>query len=448
MNTTLVQCVSPILLLAAIANAQLPPGWFLSASNAPSPRRYHTLVYDSGRQLCVLFGGSDAIPDHENGETWEWNGTTWIQRTTTGSIPARWGHAMAYDSVRDVTVLFGGFLPGDDGETWEYDGNTGAWTQRATTGPRPRRVHAMAYDSLRGVTVLFGGLSFDGPTNQDIYLADTWTWNGTSWTQITTAFSPTARALHSMAFDANRGVVVLFGGVTPSAVGDTWEWNGLAWTQRGVSGPFAGGANGLAYDSLRQLTVLFQGHETWALDGSQWTHAAVQGPSDRSSEAMAFDAARGAIVLHGGADPLLFGDTWTLRLSPSAVTTYGAGCGVPPPTLAAQPGSRPIIGQAQISNITNALLGFAAVVWGVTPQSLPLDFLGINNCSLLNGAEGEIGSFCASTSFNTAQHTFAIPHAVTLIGVHVYLQAWTLAPGYNPFGIAMSNGLDLVIGDV
>ena len=38
----------------------------------------------------------------------------------------------------------------------------------------------MAYDAARGVTVLFGG--YDGAN----YLGDTWEWNGTSWTQVGT----------------------------------------------------------------------------------------------------------------------------------------------------------------------------------------------------------------------------------------------------------------------
>src|SRR5262245_56732341 len=77
-------------------------------------------------------------------------------------ISPRNGHAMAYDSARGVTVLFGGDLSYYNltGETWEWDGDT--WTLRATSGPTARVAHAMAYDSARGVTVLFGGYSGAG----------------------------------------------------------------------------------------------------------------------------------------------------------------------------------------------------------------------------------------------------------------------------------------------
>ena len=61
-----------------------------------------------------------------------------------GSPPgARTGHAMAYDSARGVTVLFGGeFYDSQSmsyellGDTWEWDGVI--WTVRIASGPAPR----------------------------------------------------------------------------------------------------------------------------------------------------------------------------------------------------------------------------------------------------------------------------------------------------------------------
>jgi hypothetical protein len=66
---------------------------------------------------------------------------------------------MAYDLARNVTVLFGGvndFLnPPFLGDTWEWNGK--GWTLTSLSGPSPRADAAMAYDSDRGVMVLFGG---------------------------------------------------------------------------------------------------------------------------------------------------------------------------------------------------------------------------------------------------------------------------------------------------
>src|SRR5258708_37494930 len=67
---------------------------------------------------------------------------------------------MAYDTARGVTILFGGYL-GESSysdETWEWDGNGGgAWAHRTLSGPSAQVSQAMAYDAARGVPVLFGG---------------------------------------------------------------------------------------------------------------------------------------------------------------------------------------------------------------------------------------------------------------------------------------------------
>lgn len=70
---------------------------------------------------------------------------------------------MAYDGARGVTILFGGYVVGSGGtivaldDTWEWDGTN--WTHRAPVNiPNKRYYHALAYDSSRQVTVLFGGI--------------------------------------------------------------------------------------------------------------------------------------------------------------------------------------------------------------------------------------------------------------------------------------------------
>jgi hypothetical protein len=88
-------------------------------------------------------------------DTWEWDGTSW-QLRATGGPSSRYGHRMAYDAARGVTVLFGGRETNrrtDD--TWEWDG--ASWALRDTPGPSKRQSHAMAYDTARGVIVLYSG---------------------------------------------------------------------------------------------------------------------------------------------------------------------------------------------------------------------------------------------------------------------------------------------------
>jgi hypothetical protein len=116
----------------------------------------------------LLFGGSTAPGNGNLGDTWEWDGNAWTQRSTTGPS-ARASTAMA--ALGDRLVLYSGDSGSDD--TWEWDGST--WTQRLVTGPGSRLAHTMA--TLGTKIVLFGGLS-DGA-----FLGDTWEWDGKVWTQ-------------------------------------------------------------------------------------------------------------------------------------------------------------------------------------------------------------------------------------------------------------------------
>ena len=64
----------------------------------------------------------------------------------------------------------------------------------------------MAYDAARGNVVLFGG---GGPPG---FLSDTWTWNGSQWTQRFPASNPPGRDNSGVTYDVARAKVVLFGG--------------------------------------------------------------------------------------------------------------------------------------------------------------------------------------------------------------------------------------------
>jgi hypothetical protein len=246
--------------------------WALRSTTGPSPRAGHSMSTDSGRGVTVLFGGGSN--GNSNSETWEWGGSAWLLRTSIGPSP-RSGTAMVYDSMRGVTVLFGGQSSGfRSDETWEWDGNawsqrcTGRERKFALVsdplsscdGPSARQVHAMAYDSERHVTVLFGGWDDDNAWNRE-----TWEWNGIGWAQRSNS-GPSGRWGHAMAYDANRGVVVLFGGYAPldfpSHNDQTWEWDGNAWLlgSRAPSiRPSPRKQTAMAYDSVRGVAVLFGG---------------------------------------------------------------------------------------------------------------------------------------------------------------------------------------------
>ena len=57
--------------------------------------------------------------------------------------------------------------------------------------PPPRFAPGIAYDAARGVVVMFGGFYYDGTY---IWRNDTWTWDGTTWTEQNPVTSPAERS--------------------------------------------------------------------------------------------------------------------------------------------------------------------------------------------------------------------------------------------------------------
>ncbi len=170
--------------------------WVVQTTDATAGERYyHGAAFDSHRNRLVVFGGSDN--SGYLADTWELDGVSWSETTPATSPSPRVLATLSYDATRQVTVLFGGgYNPGGGytnySDTWEYDGST--WTQITTTNTPPgRRGHSMVYDSDRGVTVLFGGFN-TAPLN------DTWEYDGTTWHQELTANAPLSRTNHQLVF--------------------------------------------------------------------------------------------------------------------------------------------------------------------------------------------------------------------------------------------------------
>ena len=122
--------------------------------------------------------------------------------------------------------------------------------------PDGRYFAAMAYDSGRNTTVLFGGSTSIGVIPATIN-GTTMEWDGTDWRTIKTPFAPAPRSLHHMAFDSIRNVVVLQGGLDSNGfLHDTWEWNGQYWfTSCNEWASRLWGGDGLRPDSGRNRHV-------------------------------------------------------------------------------------------------------------------------------------------------------------------------------------------------
>jgi hypothetical protein len=135
----------------------------LETATAPAGRTQASMVFDTAHCQAVLFGGLTAGGSSTGlSDTWVFDGTSWTQVNSGTSPSGRWAHVMAFDTKRGVTVLFGGYGPNsasgqETNDTWEYDGSS--WVQAFTqVSPAPVQQRAMAYDVSRSQMVMFGGI--------------------------------------------------------------------------------------------------------------------------------------------------------------------------------------------------------------------------------------------------------------------------------------------------
>jgi N-acetylneuraminic acid mutarotase len=216
-------------------------------------------------------------------------------------------------------VLFGGY--GDQQEylndMWTWNGTD--WAQQSPlSSPLPRGQAVL--ETLNGTAMLFGG--YPPPGIAPIVYQDTWTWDGGVWTPLEPTQYPPGRGGASAA--TLGGLTVVFGGDPVAAtqfLTDTWSWDGMTWRQANVT--TAQSPPGRAWATaatLENRVILFGGfddqlvdlNDTWAFDGANWSQLTPQNsPTARDTAAMA--TIGDTIVLFGGtADGLQnFGDTWT-----------------------------------------------------------------------------------------------------------------------------------------
>lgn len=297
--------------LGALAQ-ECPPSSGMDVRNA------HAMFYDAAADRIVVFGGADAC--RVRGDTWAWNGSEWAFLSEAGPEP-RTFPAVAYDRRRGEAILFGGntVLFGSDESPPEFLDDTWRWRDSAwarisvTPHPSPRAEAAMAYDAERGRVVLFGGYRLEHESTRR--LSDTWEWNGESWRELDAA-GPAARNGAVLVDSPLHGGLVLFGG--SGARDDTWLLDGDRWMELELSRPTGIFNPAAAYDPVSGAVLRFGGwnrerrvDETWLLAGEGWRLFDGAVPPSRNHAAMALDAKRGRIVLFGGHDgPQVLGDIW------------------------------------------------------------------------------------------------------------------------------------------
>jgi hypothetical protein len=184
----------------------------------------------------VLFGGYDLTGTNRY-DTWSFDGTRWTEFPSTGEgfQPPKTG---PQNSLETVAAAVGSrcYLIDLDAKMYSWSGAAWETVDQGSVVP-PARTAASAA-SLASTLVLFGGVTAAGQV-----LDDTWSWDGKSWTKANAA-GPVARSSAMMASFGDK--VVLFGGeqaldasgaTAPKFLGDTWTWDGTRWSEIKGTGP-------------------------------------------------------------------------------------------------------------------------------------------------------------------------------------------------------------------
>lgn len=383
--------------------------------------------------------------------TFEWSGGRWRLVADAQATPPAGLPALCYDPARQCTVM----MPCMDcsgtrlDTLWSWDG--ASWTLlQPSTRPGPRRFIGLGADLRRNVVVLYGGevqgISGDQP------VGDVWEWDGVTWRQTSTAAPPGARSRASLSFDARRGVMLLYGGLSAQLLGDTWEYDGVTWLQV-ASTPVAIQPALMAWDAARARTVLYGAVGvmqcvTYEHDGASWTGGPTAAPAFMQGEqgiSGTYDAARERIVafVHRG--------TWVFETAAKAeAAPYGVGCAASTgvPALAAT--SRPWIGDAcsgeltfvPLSGLAMLTLGWSDHNWGSAALPLSLAAQGAPGCLVWV----EPSLWLPLPPGSSAAWSLAVPNVAVLAGLQVFAQGVVFDPAANALGLATSNALRLRLG--
>ena len=317
----------------AVADPPADPTWAsVSRNNNPPRRQGASFAYDSESDRLVMFGGGGSTWSLDDTWAYDIDSDTWAAMAPVTRPGTRASTVSAYDSESDRVIVFGGYRYTHSagweffGDTWSYDLNTDTWTNLEPPGsPSARTGHRMAYDSLSDRVVLFGGSGGDSTGATETSL-ETWAFdlNSNLWTRMDPAVYP--GRLGSLSYDAASDRVVYFGG------DETWTYDleTNTWTKKSpVSGPpFRGGAH-LAYDAQSDRVILFGGSATWGgaydtwsydTDTDTWTRKwSIVTPDPRQTAAFAFDAGSDRAVLFGGhRGGGLTDETWSYDLDADA----------------------------------------------------------------------------------------------------------------------------------
>ena len=280
-----------------------PPSW-------PQARDGAAMAYDGVNNALILFGGFNGAS--YLGDTWRYNpvADTWTNITPGTSPVARRDPGMVYDSGQQRIVLYGGWNGTYRTDTWEFNPSTDTWLQIITAGPGDMISQPLAYDSAAARVIMAGSPS--------IGTMETWAYNTATdtWVDRAPIALPPSRAGHVLVYYPTFDKTVLYGGAEVLAFfDDTWEYDytGNFWSMTLASGPGQRTGAAAVFRPPKSDILLFGGYvfgggylqDTWRynydLGFASWDAVLTTGnPPGRSAMGMAYEPAANTIALFGG----------------------------------------------------------------------------------------------------------------------------------------------------
>jgi len=245
----------------------------MNPSESPPPRYQSAMAYDSESDRVILFGGYASSGYLHDTWAYDYNTNTWTRMNPSTYPSARNNFAMVYNSKRDIIILYAGYSGSALSDMWAYNYNINTWTQLYPTSyPISKYVYAMAYDSESDKVILFGGYSSSGTILDQTWAYD---YDTNTWLHLNPPVIPRERYNFAMVYDSESDRIILYGGYSSSSdiFRETWtyDYNSNTWAYLTLSSqPTSTYRYGFAYNSRYDVSILFGGtnayDETWAFD--------------------------------------------------------------------------------------------------------------------------------------------------------------------------------------
>ena len=254
-----------------------------TATGSIPPLYKASMSFDSKRGVAILTGGTNSDTGLDEDATYEYNysSNTWTAKADMPDVKIK--HGMAYDIANDKTLSFAGwrntFGGADVNTIYIYNYSSNSWASPdPDTKPHIREFGAetaMAYDTLRNVSWIFGGYAADiSATLEDLWMYNYTVGNQGNWTNYTNASNPRDREGHAMVYLEWDDALLLHSGRNSGGgyYNDTWLYNlsNNTWVNLSLSttpGPRRQAA--MVYSPRYKVAIFFGGYygspfsDTW-----------------------------------------------------------------------------------------------------------------------------------------------------------------------------------------